>query len=382
MLNFALESLLRRKYKNLSIFFIFTLLITLLFSIFLTSESIKQMLYKTLKDQPDIFLQRIVAGRIEPVDMNRAYEIAEIDGVSAIYPRVWGYYFFKVAGANFSIIGYEEDMPLFSKAITKYLQKSDIALDGAIVGEGVKKILDKHWFKDSFDFIKSDGSLVRVKLKGSFKGDNLLNYDTILIPMKKAKEIFELKSNEVTDFAIDVANPKEIENIAKTLSYKFPDSRVITKDDLKGSYQNMFDYKSGLFLALLLSSFFAFFILVFEKASSVGKEQAKEIGILKAVGWRIEDVLKLKFLESFLILLSSFMVATLLSYIWVFNLQGVLIKDIFSGFSTLKPPLILEPIFEPSLFITIFLITAPIYLAATIIPAWRAAVVDVEEVLR
>ncbi len=382
MLNFAIESLKRRKYKNLAVFLIFSTLITLVFSVFLTSEALKHALYKTLKDEPDIIIQKISAGRMVPMPLERAFEMAEIEGVGKIYPRVWGYYYFKPAGVNFSVVGYEEDMPLFSKALTLFLQKSTLPPDAALIGEGVREVLKKHWFDKTFHFVKPDGTMYEIAIAGVFKNDTLLNYDTILLPMSAAKEVLGLSEEEVSDFALEVTNPKEIENVANKLRFSYPDSRVITRENLKSSYQNVFDYKSGLFLALMISSFFAFFILVFEKASSVGREQAKEIGILKAVGWRIEDVLKLKFLEAVLILIFSYITGILLSYIWVYNLQGVGIREIFSGFSVLKPPLRLEPYFDISLFITIFLISAPLYLAASIIPSWRAAVVDVEEVLR
>ena len=133
---------------------------------------------------------------------------------------------------------------------------------------------------------------------------------------------------------------------------------------------------------MLITSIFAFFILVFEKASSVTKEQIKEIGILKALGWEINDVLKLKFFESILISLISFLFGILLSYFWVYNLNAVIIKNIFTGYSILKPDFNLIPIFDISLFMTIFFATVPIYIAATIIPSWRAAVIDPEEAIR
>ncbi len=382
LLEFALLSLWRRRFKNGSILLLFTLLIMLIASLFLTAASIEHLLEKTLTDQPDIYLQRIVAGRLAPMKEERAEKIMEIEGIAAIYPRVWGYYYYAPAGVNFSVVGVDPNFPSFSKAITEVLQTKELPPQSMFVGEGVKRVLESHWYNKSFNFIKPDGSLQKVDIAGVFHTDTLLNYDTILLPLNLAREIFELDEDEVTDFALTLMNPKELRSVAQKLRFMFPDCRVITKEDLKASYQNYFDYKSGIFLAMMTAAFFAFFILVFEKASSITRNDVREIAVLKALGWRVRDIVWVKTLESAVILFFSFFAGWMGAYVWVFRLQAPLLRDILSGFSVLKPPFMLEPVFEPSLFVTLFLLVAPLYLAATVIPNWRAAVVDVEEALR
>ena len=375
-------SLWRRRYKNGAILLIFSLLIMLVSAVFLSAASIEAMLQKTLRDTSDIYLQRVVAGRMAPMKEERIEKIMEIEGIEAIYPRVWGYYYYAPAGVNFSVVGVDPDFPAFSKAITQILQAQELPPKSMLIGQGVQKVLKAHWYKERFNFIKPDGSMEEVKIAGVFHTDTLFNYDTILLPLALARTVFDLREDEMTDFAITLQNPKEMRTIAQKLRFLFPDCRVITKEDLRTSYQNLFDYKSGVFLALMLAAFFAFFVLVFEKASSVTRSEVREIAILKALGWRVSDILIVKSLESFLILFFALFIGILGAYVWVYIFQAPLLRDLFSGFSTLKPPFVLEPLFEPSLFITLFLLVAPLYIAATIIPNWRAAVVDVEEALR
>ncbi len=385
MLDFSLNSLKRRFWKNISIYFIFTFLVALLFSIFLISASIKKELELTYESLPDIFLQKIVAGRMENSEIDRVFEIEDIAGVKSAFPRVWGYYYFARAGVNFSIVGLDFDLESFKNSYNKAIKNfQDIkSSDFMIVGEGVKKILEENYYKNSFNFIKPDGSFLNVKIAGVFKADSELeSSDTILLPINLAREIFGLEDNEITDIVVKVPNPLEVQTVASKLRVMYPDSRVITKEDIKASYQNIFDYKSGVFLTLLITSIFAFFILVFEKASSMGKEQIKEIGILKALGWQIEDVLKLKFFESILISVSAYISGVLFSYFFVFILQAPVLRNIFTGYSVLKPTFKLIPVFDMGLFMTIFLATVPVYIAATIIPSWRAAVIDPEEAIR
>ncbi len=383
MLEFALAFLKRRVWKNLSLFFVFSLVIFLIMSIFLIASSIKTELLTTLKFLPDIYVQKIVAGRMENIDAGRIEAIEDIDGVDWAMGRIWGYYYFAPAGVNFSVVGVDFDDVSYTKGLNELIASNDKSGNFMYVGEGVKRVLQEHYYKDFFNFITPSGDFLKVQLAGVFPASSaLVASDTIVVPVYVARKIFELPKNLVTDIVVKLQNPKEARIIAAKIQNLYPDTRVITKEDIKTSYQNMFDYKSGLFLALFISSFIAFFILVFEKASSVGKEQIKEIGILKALGWRVEDVLKLKLLESVIVIGSSFLVGVVGSYFFVFVLQAPLLRDIFSGFSILKPKFDLMPVYDMSLVVSIFLVTVPLYLAATIVPSWRAAVIDPEEAIR
>ncbi|SMC09155.1 ABC transporter permease [Nitratiruptor tergarcus] len=383
MLAFALASLRRRVWKNVSLFIIFSLLIFTVMSVFLIAASLKKELFVTLNALPDIYVQKVAAGRLAPIDMQRVEKIENISGIAWAMPRVWGYYYYAPAGVNFSVGGIDFDDVSYKESFNEAIANTEAEGNFMVVGEGVKRVLQNHYYKDFFNFITPQGDFIKVKLAGTFPAQSALEAsDTILVPMQLARKIFALPKNEATDIVVKLQNPKEMRTIAAKLRTLYPDTRVITKEDLRTSYQNLFDYKSGLFLALFIGALFAFFILVFEKASSVGKEQIKEIGILKALGWRIEDVLFLKLLESLIVIGSSYLVGVIGSYFFVFALQAPLLRNLFSGFSALKPQADLMVVYEPSIAVSIFLILVPLYLAATIVPSWRAAVIDPEEAIR
>ncbi len=385
LLDFAITSLKRRVWKNIAIFFVFFSIIFTIFSVLLISKSIQKELDDTLNALPSIFIQKIVGGRVEKMKIDRIYALSDIVGIKSVTPRVWGYYYFQNIGANFSLVGLDFDMDSFKKNYSDIIEKfyDTDNKNFMIVGKGVKKILKASFYDDEFNFVKPNGDLLNVKIKGTFKADSELeSSDTMLLPISLAREIFGMHEDEITDIVVNVPNPLEVETIKQKIKYLYPDCRVLSKNDLKVSYQNIFDYKSGLFLAIFLSAFVAFFILVFEKASSISKEQIKEIGILRAVGWQVEDILKLKFLESFLISFFAYFLALIFAYFFVYLLQAPLLKDLFMGYSILKPKFSLIPIFDIGLLISVFLVTVPLYVGATIIPTWRASTVEVEEALR
>ena len=387
LLDFSILSIFRRGSKNIFIFFVFTLLIFLLSSILFISNSIKSELDTTLNELPDITVQRLQAGRAINMPLSRVDRLLAIEGVKAVIPRVWGYYYFANAGVNFSVVGIDsfEDQyrDLYSKLCDKFdfdrLKKDS----GMLVGVGVKKILQNSFYGDYFNFVKPDGGLTKIKIDGVFKGDTKLeSNDIILLTSQKAREIFGMNKNEAVDFVVKVANPTEIPNIARKITALYPDSRVITKEDLSISYQNLFDYKSGLFLALFVISAFTFFMIIYDKASGISSDEKREIGILKAVGWKIDDILKEKFYEAFILSFASFVTALCLSLFYVYFLNAPLLKNIFIGYSTLKPAFDLPFAFDFQTNAIIFFLTVPIYIAATIIPSWRVASMDADEVMR
>ncbi len=380
MLAFALSFLGRRLWKNLAVFFVFWALIFLVSSAFLIAASIKKELFATLDELPQIFVQRTIAGRLVPSPVSRMEKIEQIEGVEAAYGRVWGYYYFPAAGVNFSVVGLDMDMAGFTPWMDEILASGR---EGMVVGEGVKRVLLSHYYKDYFNFITPSGDFLKVPLVGTFPAHTELeSSDTILLPMHTARKIFGMPQDQVTDIAVRVSNPKEIATIAAKIRVLYPDSRVLTRFDIQAAYQNVFDYKSGLFLALMLGAFFTFFILVFEKMSSVGKEERREIAILKALGWRIGDVLRLKFLESSLIAIFAYGLGVVGAYFFVYSMQAPLLRNLFTGFSVLKPRFELIPVLDIGLLLSIFFATVPLYLAATIVPTWRSSVIDPEEALR
>ena len=391
LIEYAINSLLRQKFKNGFILIIFTLLITLLASIFFISNSIKYELNSTLKSLPEITVQKLKAGRHYDINIDVLDEIINIVGIEDAIPRVWGYYYFENSGVNFSIIGIDEFENQYKESLNTIIKQNTFSKaheknsneDFMIVGNGVKKILNENYYKEYFNFIKPNGSFKKVNIAGVFDSSLQLEAnDTILLPKSTALEIFDMEEDMATDIVVKVANPEEIMTVASKIKLMFPDVRVITNKDIEMSYQNIFDYKGGIFLALFIVSIFTFFIIVYDKVSGLSSEEKKEIGILKALGWRIEDVLKEKFYESFIISFISYVLGILIAMTFVYIFQAPLLSNVFTGYSMLKTSFELPFVLDFTTLFLVFFLSVPIYIAATIIPSWRSATIETDKVLR
>ncbi len=386
LVEYAINALLRQKYKSFFITTILTLLIFLLTSIFFITNSIKYELNSTVDALPEIVVQKIKAGRHYDIDVDAVEDILGITGVVDVVARVWGYYYFENAGVNFSIVGINEFEAQYKNSLSKIVESSKLNSDenpSMLVGSGVKKTMQQNYYKEYFNFIKPDGTLKRVDIAGVFDGDTQLeSNDMIVMTKENVREIFDIDESKATDIVIKVSNPDEVQTIASKIKLLFPDSRIITKNDLNISYQNIFDYKSGIFLALFIISLFTFFIIIYDKASGLSSEEKREIGILKAIGWRVDDVLKEKFYEGFIISFIAYLIGVILAFGFVYILQAPLIQNIFTGYSQLKTSFELPFIFDVQTLFLVFFLSVPVYIAATIIPSWKTATLDADEVVR
>lgn len=387
LIGFAISSILRRGVKSFFTLFIFTTLIFLLSCILFISNAIKAELGFTLKSLPQITVQKMQAGRHTNIELKRVDKLLGLHGVSSVIPRTWGYYYFEKAGVNFSVVGIDSFDKQYKKsfeAIVQNVNFDELSQNTSmVVGQGVKKVLNANYYKEYFNFVKPNGELKKVSIATSFKSSTSLeSNDIILMPKDMVLEIFGMNGSEATDIVIEVANPKEIPTIVQKIKNIYPDTRIITQNDLRVSYQNIFDYKSGMFLALFIVSAFTFFMIVYDKASGLSSEEKREIGILKAIGWKIDDILKEKFYEAFIISFLSFLLAITLALFFVYILEAPLIRDIFIGYARLKPSFQLPFIFDFQTVFLLFFLTIPLYLAAIIIPSWRVASMDADEVMR
>jgi ABC-type lipoprotein release transport system permease subunit len=296
--NFLFLLLLKHKSKHIAIFIISILIVFLISSVLFISNSLKKEAFSTLDNQSDFVIQKINSGKILDTPISWVEDFSSINGVKDTQQRVYGQYYFMPENVYFTIVGidlFEENTNKNLRELLKILNISDfLKNDSMIIGNGIKKIFDKYHYFDSYDFKIFNNKLTTVKIfKDLPQEANLVANDLIIMDINLAKNILNINEENSTDIVLNVPNNLERQNIKEQLILKHSNIRILQKESLKKEYENMFNYKGGIFLVLFIVVIFTFILILYQRYSMISSNDKKEIGILKAVGWSIRDIIKL-----------------------------------------------------------------------------------------
>ncbi len=385
-LHFLALNLFGERRKHLGVVGLSVLLIFLLASTLFIASSLQTTLSRALEKEPDFVVQRVRGDHLLPVPESWVDEIASIHGVSRVVPRVWGRYHTEPKGDSFLVVGIDflEDQshPELAKLVEGIDLRKFLNGEKMLVGEGVARWMDTHFYPKTFSFLTPGGRFLKVERFATLPSESsLVARNLVIVPIELARRILGLGEEESTDITFNVPNDDEWDNIEDKIAAMHYDLRIVSKKESRKAYAELFDYKGGFFLVLYLIVLLAFVLILYQRASQVYSQEKRAIGILRALGWSIRDVLTLKIYETLSVVFASFVLGASLAYGYVFLLGAPLLRQIFlgSGMGESAPPLV--PVLDFSILTSIFLLYAVSFLAAVLIPVWRIAVTDPKEAM-
>jgi cell division protein FtsX len=80
LIDFTLSSLTRRKWKNFSVLFVYTLVIFLLASVMFFTSALRKEAHLALANAPEIIVQRNLSGRYAFIPVSYAKKLKDIRG--------------------------------------------------------------------------------------------------------------------------------------------------------------------------------------------------------------------------------------------------------------------------------------------------------------
>ena len=366
-LDFTLSSLLRRKWKNISLILVYAVIVFMITSVMFFASAIRREADAVLEGAPEMIIQKVIAGRHDLIPTSYAEKVKSIRGIRKIKGRLWGYYFHQGSGSNYTLMA-TDDFPLKEGE--------------TIIGDGVLRTWGT--IRENQLFFKAyDGEPVTLDIVNSFSADtDLVTSDLILVNESTFRRISGVPQEFFTDLAVTIRNLNETPTIAEKVVTLLPDTRPVLREEIRRTYTSLFDWRSGYIIVLLSGAVLAFFIFAWDKATGLSDEERAEIGILKALGWDTSDILLLKFWEGLVICLTAFVVGVMAAYIHVFFASAPLFEHALKGWAVLYPSFNLNPAVDLYQLAVVFALTVLPYVLITIVPAWRTSVTDPDAVMR
>lgn len=358
---FSISLLLKDKKEYIFSFVVFTFIIFIASSVLFISDSIKHDLLQALKQEHQVIVSNTKSGRYASLTDEHIDKIIQMNGIDDVLGKVDGYYNFAQSKRYFHIVVDDE---LDDKSM--------------IVSSEIKELLEKFKYSKEFNFL-SDSGMLTLEIKEVIPS-NILSNDIVMVSDNSAREILNMDEDEYSYLDIVVPNDDEVEYIAVKVTSMFPDTQAITTKNIKSEYDHLFYYKGGIFMILYIVALVSFFILLKNQISSVSGEKKKEIAILRSLGFAIKDVIALKIVQNSVVSFSSFVIGIFLAYAYVFMFDAPLLKNIFVGNNVSH--IEFTPIVNVGMLSLMFVFTVVPFMASILLPAWRIAIEEMDEVMK
>ncbi len=367
LIDYTLAALRRRKTRNLGLLLVYTLLVFLFSSVLLLSQGLRREAALLLQDAPEVIVQKLIAGRHDLLPADWLEPLRRIRGVSRVEGRLWGYYYDPAVKANYTLMVAPE---------------RELAAGAILIGATLARVRQLG-IGDYLSLRTVTGQPLPLKVAGVLdSASELLSADLLLLSETSYRQLFNLPPEVYTDAVLTVRNPREARTVAGKIALALPDSRPILREEILRTYDAVFHWREGLVFITLGSLLLAFMILAWDKAAGLNAEEQREIGILKAIGWETGDILRMKLWEGLLLSLTAFLAGYALAYWQVFYGGARLFAPVLKGWAVLYPEFQLTPAVDLSQVLALLAVTVLPYLAATLIPGWRAAISDPDAVMR
>lgn len=299
----------------------------------------------------------------ESISDNWISKIEKINGVESLIPVYNG--IATIDGNNFlSIQGMDNnDLAAFKINIingTTYTNESEELILGKVAAERFEKSLN--------DTILISGK--EWKIVGIYEsGDPNLDTESIA-SMGMVQELMD-DEGKISGMYVKAEKGADIESIKKDIENKYGDnlsaiSSISEMETNKEVLDMLYGAKWGIsLLAILVGG-----IGIINTMIMSVYERTREIGVLKAVGWKSKRVIGMILAESIVITLMAGLVGSLLGIVFV---QLLSISGILSG---------MEPILSISIFIEAIIISLAVGMVGGLYPAIKASRLHPTEALR
>jgi len=241
----------------------------------------------------------------------------------------------------------------------RYIQRPDEMM----LGRSAAKMYEKR-IGDTFQVYSN-----RYRIVGIYESDVGMEDGGSVIDLREAQRVFE-KPRQVSYYQIKVRSPDEVELVRQIIEERFPEVLVSLSTEFAENTNDMAQLEEYIgaigFVALFLGG-----IVVTNTMIMNVYERTREIGTLRALGWRQGMILSMMVRESLLLSLLSGIVGVLMG-------MGL---SLLAG----RAPMVgamLTAVYEPRQIVQAMAMALLLGVVGGLYPAWRASRLSPAEALR
>jgi ABC-type lipoprotein release transport system permease subunit len=378
LLSFALGSLGRRRAKSAASLVGLALVATAFASVFALTDALRGEARRVLQTLPDITVSRLRAGRPSTMPAREQQALRAIAGVGSVRDRAWGYLYLDAIAANVVVVGLSPaQREQLARAGADGAIPTDDSQGWVLLGDGVAQAFGAR----AGDELDLAGRTFRVRAIAR-RETSIVTADVVAMDPRDARTLLGLREDEATDLAVHVYNPEEIPVASARIAEALPGARVVTRDELARVYELTYSGRGGFVALALIPALVALLVLAWDRMTGLSADERREVATLKAVGWSTRDVLLVRVIESLVIAALATGLGALCAHGYVYVLGAPGLFSALRGWSVLAPALRPTPSGDGASVLAIVALTVLPWVTASIVPAWRAAVVDPAEALR
>lgn len=387
--SWATRDVLRRPGEALLSALALASLITLLGVGLLATQGLSASAREVLEPGPSLVVRRLGPGGWAPMPATALEKALGVRGVTRALARSWGVVRWQEQGVT--VLASE---PGAMSAVAKAPKGMAMSLGGDLEARGASRggsqvsrgqaIIGPGIDLRAGDAIVLEGARsLNLRVVEQLAPDaGLVAHDLVFVAPADAKAILGLAPSEVSDLALWVFHESEVDAIRPDLQRAFPfPVRITSAREASGALLSRLQRRAGLGVTTLIPSLLAMILLALAVARSQSAAR-RDVGLLKALGWRSADIVRLHFLRALVIALPALALGWGLAYGLVFLSGLQWLGALLLGWDGAAPWLTIEPSGALVTLLEVGALVLGPWLAAFVLPAARAAGVDAEQWLR
>lgn len=312
-------------------------LVTTVGTALLLTEAVSRTAVEVVEAGPSVVARRLGQAGVVPMPMDAVERIKEVPGVLRPRVRLWG------TALVFNMM--MERMPVSILATSAEelaklpsIRTATIAPGQIITGPGMM-VEEEAWVT-----ITGPGGVARVEVMEVIPSDTgALFYDTFLMHPDDVRLLLDFGPDEGADLAFDVFRSSEEEAIRNDLAeaLAFPVMVTIKKEAAR-FYRAQSGKQGSLLTLLALPALLAIGALMLG-LSRAGPERARELGLMKSMGWTTADLMALATARALITALPSLALGLAGAWAFVYSPLSVWAGTALMGWSGVGPQLRLDP---------------------------------------